>query len=182
MKTLSEGGLPPTPSQMNPFNPLSRDYEAQIDLANFYNQQNSMSNMSNVSNTESLSDRNSPLSYNDESEGKLLEDNYCDFYLLCNFFKGALAMDLSASEASNFPPQEDTLNSDDFWRKYCQFVPEGQQCNYKENCDYGFQEHFHCIQDNCEVTLTSKDGAKEHSRNHEQQDIITGILIIIINN
>ncbi|XP_076256377.1 zinc finger protein castor homolog 1-like isoform X3 [Rhynchophorus ferrugineus] len=152
MKTLSEGAVPP--GQINPFNNLARDYETQIDLANFYNQQNSMSNMSNVSNTESLSDRNSPLSYNDESEG-------------------ALAMDLSASEASNFPPQEDTLNSEDFWRKYCQYMPEGQQCNSRENCEYGFQEHYHCIQDNCDVVLASKESAKEHSRNHEQQEIIT---------
>ncbi|XP_050302924.1 zinc finger protein castor homolog 1-like isoform X2 [Anthonomus grandis grandis] len=153
MKTLAEGGIPPTSVPVNPFNSLGRDYEAQIDLANFYNQQNSLSNMSNVSNTESLSDRNSPLSYNDESEG-------------------ALAMDLSASEASNLPPQEDTLNSEDFWRKYCQFVPESQQCNFT-NCEYAYQEHFHCVQDNCEVILTSKEGAKEHSRNHEQQEIIT---------
>lgn len=118
MKTLSEGGLPPSQPQ---FNPLTRDYEAQIDLANFYNHQNCTSNISNVSNTESLSDRNSPLSYNDESEG-------------------ALAMDLSASETSNFPPhqQEDVvLNADEFWRKYCQFVSEGQQC--KDGCEYNYQ-------------------------------------------
>ncbi|KAH1011544.1 hypothetical protein HUJ04_000893 [Dendroctonus ponderosae] len=155
MKTLAEGGLATTPAaHMSSFNPLARDYEAQIDMANFYNQQNSMSNMSNISNTESLSDRNSPLSYNDESEG-------------------ALAMDLSASEASNFAAQEDTFTSEDFWRKYCQIVNEGQQCNFKQNCDYNFQEHFHCIQDNCELILTSKDSTKEHSRNHEQQEIIT---------
>ncbi|CAH1129565.1 unnamed protein product [Ceutorhynchus assimilis] len=155
MKTLSEGGSVPAQTsagQINPF--LSRDYEAQIDIANFYNQQNSLSNMSNISNTESLSDRNSPLSYNDESEG-------------------ALAMDLSASEASNFPTQEDTLLVENFWRKYFQFIPEGQPCNLKDNCDYNFTEHFHCLQDNCEVTLTNKEGAREHSRNHEQQEIIT---------
>ncbi|XP_066257744.1 zinc finger protein castor homolog 1-like isoform X1 [Euwallacea similis] len=149
MKTLAEGsGLPPTPTQ---FTPLARDYEAQIDLANFYNHQNSMSN---ISNTESLSDRNSPLSYNEESEG-------------------ALAMDLSASEASNLPSQEETLNSEDYWRKYCQFVPETQKCTFKENCHYCFQEHFHCLQDSCEVILTTKEAAREHSRNHEQQEIIT---------
>ncbi|XP_030752978.1 zinc finger protein castor homolog 1-like isoform X2 [Sitophilus oryzae] len=152
MKTLSDGGVPP--GQLNPFSSFARDYEAQIDLANFYNQQNSVSNMSNVSNTESLSDRNSPLSYNDESEG-------------------ALAMDLSASEASNLPSHEDTFNCDDFWRKYCQFVPENQPCNSKNNCEYNFQEHYHCIQDNCELVLLSKENAKEHSRNHEQQEIIT---------
>lgn len=174
MKTLAEGGLATTPAaHMSSFNPLARDYEAQIDMANFYNQQNSMSNMSNISNTESLSDRNSPLSYNDESEGTFLPENVKVFSKQSEF-SGALAMDLSASEVSNFAAQEDTFTPEDVWRKYCQIVNEGQQCNFKENCDYNFQEHFHCLQDNCELILTSKDSAKEHSRNHEQQEIITG--------
>ncbi|KAL1501481.1 hypothetical protein ABEB36_006795 [Hypothenemus hampei] len=147
MKTLAESGsMPPSPVQLNPFNPMSRDYEAQIDLANFYNQHNSMS--------ESMSDRNSPLSYNDESEG-------------------ALAMDLSASENSNnFPLHEDSFTSEDFWRKYCQFVHEGP-CVFKENCDFNGQDHFHCIQDSCEAVLITREAVKEHSRNHEQQEVIT---------
>lgn len=133
---------------------FSRDYEAQIDSLNLsmYNQSSgAMSNMSNLSNTESLSERNSPVSY-EESES-------------------ASAIDLSANE-SNFAHEDNiSYHSDDFWRKYCQFVPENQCPNDK--CEFTFIDHFHCFVDNCEMAFNSKDSAREHARNHEQQEMIT---------
>ncbi|XP_072386834.1 zinc finger protein castor homolog 1-like isoform X1 [Diabrotica undecimpunctata] len=147
LKTLTDGPVPP------PLN-FARDYEAQIDSLNLslYNQSSgAMSNMSNMSNTESLSERNSPVSY-EESES-------------------ISAIDLSANE-SNFA-QEDTIsfNSEDFWRKYCQFVPENQCPNDK--CEYTFTDHFHCFVENCDMTFNTKESAREHARNHEQQEMIT---------
>ncbi|KAJ8921199.1 hypothetical protein NQ315_013671 [Exocentrus adspersus] len=142
IKTLADGSV--APSSM----PFARDYEAQIDSLNLamYNQ-----SASGMSNTESLSERNSPVSY-EESES-------------------TSAMDLSANE-SNFA-QEDNINwnSEEFWRKYCQFVPENQ-CPV-EKCDYTYTDHFHCFVDSCEMAFSSKEGAREHARNHEQQEIIT---------
>ncbi|CAH1155485.1 unnamed protein product [Phaedon cochleariae] len=141
MKTLSDGSAPPPMS-------YSRDYEAQIDSLNLamYNQSSG-----GMSNTESLSERNSPLSY-EESES-------------------ASAMDLSAND-SNFA-QDDVLtyNSEDYWRKCCQFVAENR-CP-KEACELNHSDHYHCFLDNCEMAFGSKDGAREHARNHDQQDIIT---------
>ncbi|XP_060532944.1 uncharacterized protein LOC132705965 isoform X2 [Cylas formicarius] len=140
MRTLSDGSLA---TQLPPY----RDYEAQIDLANFYNsQQQGGGGISNASNTESLSDRNSPLSYNEESE----------------------AMDLSASETSNFATAQEEI--EDTWKKFCHVVREGR-C--KESCEYSYQDHFHCAARNCRVAFATRDGAREHSRNHEQQETIT---------
>lgn len=147
MKTLSDGSVS-TPA------PFGRDYEAQIDSMNLsmYNQSSGgMSNMSTVSNTESLSERNSPVSY-EESES-------------------TFAMDLSANE-SNFAQDDNyNFNSDDFWRKYCQFVPENR-CP-SEKCEFNYIDHYHCFVDNCEMSFNSKESAREHARNHEQQEIIT---------
>ncbi|XP_057665199.1 zinc finger protein castor homolog 1 isoform X1 [Diorhabda carinulata] len=139
LKTLTDGNVAP------PIN-FPRDYEAQIDSLNL-----SMYNQSNMSNTESLSERNSPVSY-EESES-------------------FSAIDLSANE-SNFG-QEDAVsfNSDDFWRKYCQFVPENQCPNDK--CEFMYADHFHCFVENCEMAFNSKESAREHARNHEQQETIT---------
>ncbi|CAG9862492.1 unnamed protein product [Phyllotreta striolata] len=147
LKTLTDG-----PGAV-PAN-FARDYEAQIDnlnLSSMYQSTSGMSNMSNLSNTESLSETNSPVSY-EESES-------------------ASAMDLSANES--FFAHEDNISyhSDDFWRKYCQFVPENQCPNDK--CEYTFVDHFHCFVDNCEMSFNSKESAREHSRNHEQQEMIT---------
>ncbi|XP_018574221.1 zinc finger protein castor homolog 1-like isoform X2 [Anoplophora glabripennis] len=141
IKTLADGSVAPPM-------PFARDYEAQIDSLNLamYNQ-----SASGMSNTESLSERNSPVSY-EESES-------------------TSAMDLSANE-SNFA-QEDNINwnSEECWRKYCQFVPENQ-CP-SEKCDYTYTDHYHCFVDSCEMAFSSKEGAREHARNHEQQEMIT---------
>ncbi|XP_023012579.1 zinc finger protein castor homolog 1 isoform X1 [Leptinotarsa decemlineata] len=144
MKTLADGTVGPPM-------PFNRDYEAQIDSINLSMYNQSSGGMSNMSNSESLSERNSPVSY-EESES-------------------TFAMDLSANE-SNFA-QEDTVtwNNDDYWRKYCQFVPENR-CP-SEKCDYTHCDHFHCFVESCEMVFSSKDAAKEHARNHEQQEMIT---------
>nr|CAH7728455.1 unnamed protein product [Callosobruchus chinensis] len=144
IRTLSDGSVVPPPVG------YGRDYEAQIDSINLSMYNQASGSVSNMSNTESLSERNSPISYG-ESES-------------------ASAMDLSANE-SNLGQEDFNYNSGDFWRKYCQFVPENQ-CRV-DKCEYIYCDHYHCFADSCSVAFNNKDGAREHARNHEQQEMIT---------
>lgn len=121
MKTLQDGSTP--------FN--SRDFDQPLEGLNLSMFGQSGGGMSNMSNTESLSEQNSPISY-EESES-------------------ASAMDLSANE-SNFAP-DDSVNwsGEDFWRKYCQFFGQHEQCTAK--CEFAFSEHYHCFVDNCDTSF-----------------------------
>ncbi|XP_049824375.1 zinc finger protein castor homolog 1-like isoform X2 [Aethina tumida] len=143
MKTLADGSV-----AMPQF---ARDFDSSSEGLNLSMFNQSMSTMSNISNTESNSERNSPVSY-EESES-------------------VSAIDLSANESNSYAPEDVNWNSEDFWRKYCQFIPQQESCT--EKCDYAFQDHFHCFVENCEMTFNSKDGVREHARNHEQQEQIT---------
>ncbi|CAH0549609.1 unnamed protein product [Brassicogethes aeneus] len=139
MKTLSDGSVP-----MPPF---IRDFENPPEGLNLSMFNQSM--MSNVSNTESNSERNSPVSF-EESD---------------------TAIDLSANESNSYAPDEMNWNNEDFWKKYCQFVPQQEQC--MDKCEYQNQDHYHCFVENCEMAFSSKDGVREHARNHEQQEQVT---------
>lgn len=138
MKSLQDGAINPS---------FAREYEQQLEGLNLsmFSQNSSTSNMSN---TESLSERNSPVSY-EESES---------------------AIDLTAGD-SNFMQEETNWNSEDFWRKYCQFVSQQDSCS--EKCDYNYSDHYHCVVENCDMVFNAKDGVREHARNHEQQEIVT---------
>lgn len=144
MKTIADGSVPPPV-------PFGREYEQQIESMNFSMYHHSSGNMSTVSNSESLSERNSPVSY-DEPES-------------------SSAMDLSANDF-NFS-QEDSLsrNGEDIWKKYCQLVPENQCPN--DRCELEYVDHYHCFADNCEMFFNNKEAAREHSRNHDQQEMVT---------
>ncbi|XP_044261670.1 zinc finger protein castor homolog 1-like isoform X3 [Tribolium madens] len=135
MKSLQDGSLTPS---------FARDYEQQLEGLNLsmFSQNSSTSNVS-----ETLSERNSPVSYNEESES---------------------AIDLTAGD-STF--EETNWNSEDFWKKYCQFVSQQDSCS--EKCDFNYSDHYHCVVENCEMVFNAKDGVREHARNHEQQEIVT---------
>ncbi|XP_063923888.1 zinc finger protein castor homolog 1-like isoform X2 [Zophobas morio] len=138
MKSLQDGGINPS---------FGREYEQQLEGLNLsmFSQNSSTSNMSN---TESLSERNSPISY-EESDA---------------------AIDLTASD-SNLMQEETNWNSEDFWKKYCQFVSQQDSCS--EKCEFNYSDHYHCVVENCEMVFNAKDGVREHARNHEQQEIVT---------
>lgn len=107
-----------------------REYEQQFEGLNLsvFNQNSSASQ---VSNSESLSERNSPVSY---GEGE-----------------SASAIDLTAND-SNFGQDEATnWNSEDFWRKYCQFVSQQDSC--VEKCEFAYSDHYHCMVENCEMVF-----------------------------
>lgn len=123
MKTLADGSV-----AMPQF---ARDFDSSSEGLNLSMFNQSMSTMSNISNTESNSERNSPVSY-EESES-------------------VSAIDLSANESNSYAPEDVNWNSEDFWRKYCQFIPQQESCT--EKCDYAFQDHFHCFVENCEMTF-----------------------------
>lgn len=110
MKSLSDAGSTSFPS----------DFDA-VNMNAF-----AMGMGSNTS--ESLSERNSPISYD--------EDNS--------------AMDLTAGE-SNF--DEASLNwathSEEIWRKYCQLYSGNENCG----CEYVNTEHYHCNGELCEMTF-----------------------------
>ncbi|XP_065170803.1 zinc finger protein castor homolog 1-like isoform X2 [Atheta coriaria] len=130
MKSLSDAGSTSFPS----------DFDA-VNMNAF-----AMGMGSNTS--ESLSERNSPISYD--------EDNS--------------AMDLTAGE-SNF--DEASLNwathSEEIWRKYCQLYSGNENCG----CEYVNTEHYHCNGELCEMTFSSKEAAREHARQHDQQEQVT---------
>lgn len=118
MKTLQDGsvGLP------------FREYDQQFEGLNLsvFGQ-----NSSNMSNTESLSERNSPISY---GEGE-----------------SSSAIDLTASEPSFNAEEGTNWNSEDFWKKYCQFF--GQQDSCPGNCEFAYSEHYHCMVENCDTVF-----------------------------
>lgn len=119
MKTLQDGGM-----NLG----LPRDYDQQFDGLNM----GMFHQNSNLSNSETLSERNSPVSY---EEGE-----------------SSFAMDLSANDSSfNLPEDAIPWNSEDFWKKYCQFL--GQQDTCVENCEYAFSEHYHCLMEYCDIVF-----------------------------
>lgn len=89
------------------------------------------SHSSNVSNTESLSERNSPVSY-EENESA-----------------ASSAIDLTASDSMH--DDNPNWNGEEFWRKYCQMVGPQEGC--VEKCEYAYSEHYHCMVENCEMVF-----------------------------
>lgn len=118
MKTIQDGGV-----SMSSF---QRDYEQNFENLNLsmFNQ----SSASNLSNSETLSERNSPISY-EESES-------------------TSAIDLTANDCS-FPDENPNWNGEDFWRKYCQYF--GSQENCLEKCELSFSDHYHCLMEYCNM-------------------------------
>lgn len=110
--------------------PFPREYDQQFEGLNLsvFNQNSSASQ---VSNSESLSERNSPVSYDEE--------------------ESTSAIDLTAND-SNLGQEEPTnWNSEDFWKKYCQFV--GQQDPCVEKCEFAYSDHYHCMVETCEMVF-----------------------------
>lgn len=125
MKTLQDGGVN--------ISSLSRDYEQNFENLNLsmFNQ----SSASNLSNSETLSERNSPISY-EESES-------------------ASAIDLTANECNFSDDNPTNWNGEDFWRKYCQYFSQQDHCT--EKCDLSFSEHYHCVMDYCHMIFKYVD-------------------------
>nr|XP_022907167.1 zinc finger protein castor homolog 1-like isoform X1 [Onthophagus taurus] len=144
MKSLQDGGIG------LPF-PGGREYEQQFEGLNLslFSQ-----NSSNLSTSETLSERNSPISYDDPESS---------------------VIDLSANESSVNQMEEKyenpNWNSEDFWKKYCQFFSNQERC--LETCEYLYNDHYHCFAEHCNMVFNCKDGVREHARNHEQQEQIT---------
>ncbi|XP_031358714.1 zinc finger protein castor homolog 1-like isoform X2 [Photinus pyralis] len=138
IKTLQDGGM----------NLGFREYEQQFDGVNL----GMFHQSSNLSNSETLSERNSPVSY---EEGE-----------------SSSAMDLSANESS-FTLPEDGIpwNGEDFWRKYCNFYGQNEPC--LDKCEYAYSDHYHCGMEYCDIVFNCRDGVREHARNHEQQEQVT---------
>ncbi|KAK9744592.1 hypothetical protein QE152_g7649 [Popillia japonica] len=128
-----------------------KEYDQQFEGLNLsmFNQNSA----SNLSTSETLSERNSPVSYDDG--------------------ENASVIDLSAND-SNQTVQEESQsnwNSEDFWKKYCQFFNHQESCT--ENCEYSYSDHYHCFAEHCNMVFNCRDGVREHARNHEQQEQIT---------
>lgn len=122
MKTLQDGGINL---------PFSREYDQQFEGLNLsmFNQNSA----SNLSTSETLSERNSPVSYDDG--------------------ENASVIDLSAND-SNQTVQEESQsnwNSEDFWKKYCQFFNHQESCT--ENCEYSYSDHYHCFAEHCNMVF-----------------------------
>ncbi|XP_045465819.1 zinc finger protein castor homolog 1-like isoform X1 [Harmonia axyridis] len=175
MKTMSEGNL------SNPFGRefdnealnmsqqqfetlnLSRQHLESINLTQgsletFNNSIYTQEGTSNISNCGSISEENSPMSYDDENS----------------------AMDLSAYDNSNHYQPDDSGNtsSEDFWRKYIKSYGPMENC--ESSCEFNGSMHYHCITDGCQMILNSKEGVREHGRNHDLQDQITENFFTII--
>ncbi|XP_025834272.1 zinc finger protein castor homolog 1-like isoform X1 [Agrilus planipennis] len=152
MKTLQDGNLG--------LGTLPREYDQQLEglnLSMFH--QGSMSTYSNLSNSESMSERNSPVSY---EEGE-----------------SSSAIDLSGNDFNTMPQEEaPSWNGEDFWRKYCQYFGSQESC--VEKCEYSYSEHFHCVLEHCEMVFNSKDAVREHARNHEQQEQVTETFFVAV--
>lgn len=119
MKTLQDGTTATT---------FPNQYELEgLNLSVFSQQSVS----SNVSNTESLSERNSPVSY---------EEN-----------ESASAIDLTASDSNCGQEENPSWNGEEFWRKYCQMVSGQEPCI--ERCEYAYSEHYHCMVDGCDMVF-----------------------------
>lgn len=112
MKTLQDGGMPVPP--------FPREYEQQFEGLNL-----SLFGQGSTSNhSETLSDRNSPISYGDG--------------------ESASAIDLTANESSLQTQDESQFN--------CEFFSQQDSC--MENCEHAFSDHYHCAVDNCPMTFT----------------------------
>lgn len=103
----------------------------QSSLEAFNNSMYSQGSTSNISNCGSLSEENSPMSYDDENS----------------------AMDLTANDNSSNYPADDSANysSEDFWKKYFRSYGPLETC--EASCEYNASEHYHCIADGCQMVL-----------------------------
>lgn len=121
MKTLQDGSVPVQ---------FPREYDQQFEGMNLsvFGQSSS-----NLSNSESMSERNSPVSY---EEGE-----------------STSAIDLTANDCVGYNQEESgtNWNSEDFWRKYCQFFGQQEGCPGK--CDMAYSEHYHCMVENCQTVF-----------------------------
>ncbi|KAG1670498.1 Transcription factor castor [Nymphon striatum] len=75
------------------------------------------------------------------------------------------AIDLSGGDAL-------TKNRfDESWKKYMKRYTANDLC--KPHCDNLYKDHYHCLGENCDMMFKSRDGVREHTRNHEQQEQVT---------
>ncbi|KAG8222076.1 hypothetical protein J437_LFUL000520, partial [Ladona fulva] len=70
------------------------------------------------------------------------------------------------------------LLPEDLWRKYLTCHRAGEKCGGRgvgpnAVCEFLGKEHFHCMAEGCDMTFRSKDGVREHARNHDQQEQVT---------
>lgn len=162
MKTMQETGANATPlfniddNVLNPqnFESLNLSRQTSWNLSDpmgveYGSSMYGQGSASNVSNCESLSEGNSPGSFDDDS-----------------------AMDLTANDASYMNDEAaSNWSLDDFWKKYFRFHGAQERC--EGDCEHCGSEHFHCVADGCKMAFNTKEGTREHARNHELQEQIT---------
>ncbi|KAF4532943.1 hypothetical protein B566_EDAN000631 [Ephemera danica] len=76
---------------------------------------------------------------------------------------------LSAMDLSGEP----RVRGDDVWRKFLTSYGTQEKCSRGSDCEFIFQEHFHCHCEGCDMTFRSREGVWEHARSHEQQEQVT---------
>lgn len=76
-----------------------------------------------------------------------------------------------ASAASGRRSPSPVMSEEDAFRLCMAKVESGKSC--QPGCDAHPEEHYHCRSDGCHQTFKCADAAKEHWRNHEQQEHIS---------
>jgi len=77
----------------------------------------------------------------------------------------------ASSAASGRRSPSPVMSEEDAFRLCMAKVESGQSC--QPGCEAHPEEHYHCRSDGCQQTFKCVDAAKEHWRNHEQQEHIS---------
>lgn len=72
-------------------------------------------------------------------------------------------------------------NGDEIWCKYLRPFSANETCIDGSTCEDANKDHFHCIADGCNVIFRTKDGVREHAKNHSQQDKVTEVNFVLVN-
>ncbi|XP_023932584.1 zinc finger protein castor homolog 1-like [Lingula anatina] len=68
---------------------------------------------------------------------------------------------------------------DDSWKGILTRYTANDPCNSR--CEYLYKDHYHCNITGCNMVFRSKEGVREHARNHEQQDKISDLTYMQFN-
>ncbi|KAK6635020.1 hypothetical protein RUM44_000269 [Polyplax serrata] len=75
----------------------------------------------------------------------------------------------------------DVMGLEEIWCKYLRPFAASETCIDGNTCEDAAKDHFHCVAEGCNVIFRTKDGVREHAKNHSQQDKVTEINFITVN-
>ncbi|KAL0276814.1 UNVERIFIED_CONTAM: hypothetical protein PYX00_004303 [Menopon gallinae] len=74
----------------------------------------------------------------------------------------------------------DSNNGEEIWCRYLKPFSATETCIDGASCEDASKDHFHCVADGCNVIFRTKDGVREHAKNHSQQDRVTEINFVTV--